>query len=153
MEYNTTPKTIDRALEKRYQQADADARIIAKALASTPPNDVNQPNVYTAIREITRIKYLLDRKDMVTDYFNGLGELSIAKALGKDRTAIAGIDLEAKCNGTSSVMTKKILLIIFLNNTLDIRIDPHTSAEITDIDRLSEIVFQALRDRPSALSL
>lgn len=153
MEYNTTPKTIDHALEQRYRQADVDARKIATALASIPPNDISRSNVYDAIREITRIKYLLDQKDMATDHFNGLGELSIAKALGKDRSAIAGIDLEAKCNGTSSVMTKKILLIMFVNNVLDICIDPRTSAEITDIGHLSEIVFHALKDKHDGLSL
>jgi hypothetical protein len=90
---------------------------------------------------------------MATDHFNGLGEISIAKALGKGRSSIAGIDLEAKCNGTSSVMTKKILLIIFLNNALNIHIDPQVSAEITDIRHLAETVFEALQNRQEGLSL
>jgi len=146
MEYNTSPRTIDYALKERYAQADLDAQQIAGKLRLIPSGDVGMPEVYSSIAEIVRIKYFLAQDDMITDYFNGLGELSIAKALGMDRSAVAGIDLEAKCNGTSSVMTKKILLIIFLNKELDIGIDPHTSAEIVNLSQLATAVFDSLHN-------
>ncbi len=144
MEYNISPRSIDYDLKKRYQQADADAQQIAQRLRMISEDDLRVSDIYDGVKEIVRIKYFLDHDDMITDYFNGLGEISIARALGVDRSAVVGIDLEAKCNGTSSVMTKKILLIIFINRELGIEIDPHTAAEITNISQLATAIFVSL---------
>jgi hypothetical protein len=144
MEYNISPRSIDYDLKKRYQQADIDAQQIAQRLRLIPKGDLRVSEIYDGIKEIVRIKYFLDADDMITDHFNGLGEISIAKALGVDRSAVVGIDLEAKCNGTSSVMTKKILLIICINRELNIEIDPHTAAEITTISQLATAIFISL---------
>ena len=67
-------------------------------------------DVNATVEKVVRAKYFLEDCALQSNYFNYLGELSIARMLGKDISEIKGIDLEAKCNGTSSVMTKKILL-------------------------------------------
>ena len=78
-----------------------------------------------------------------------MGELSIARMLGKDISEIKGIDLEAKCNGTSSVMTKKILLFMFMNKELGIAISAEDAANSYTLQDLSILAFEQLSKRIS----
>ena len=49
--------------------------------------------------------------------------------------------MEAKCGGTSAVMTKQILLIVALNRDLGITVPPDEAADITKVSELVEKTY------------
>ena len=61
--------------------------------------------------------------------------------------AVRKNELDSKCEGTSSSMTKKILLTIALNKALEIDIDAETTADITTITELCDAVRAQLLQR------
>lgn len=146
MEYNTSARGENAELKARYLEADRISREIVQQLLAQCASELDEALVYEALHEIVRVKYFLEPADMVTEHFNGLGEISIAKALGKDPSEVKGIDLEAKCNGTSSVMTKKILLAMFLNREMHIALAPDVVANATTIRALAHETFAQLED-------
>lgn len=144
MEYNTSARGENTELKARYLEAERISRNIVQQLLALPADQLDETAVYDAFHEIVRVRYFLEPADMITDHFNGLGEISIAKALGKDPSEVKGIDLEAKCNGTSSVMTKKILLAIFLNREMGIALAPDVVADATTIRALAHETYELL---------
>ena len=150
LEYNINAKIgIDPAIKAKYDQADNKARLLLRNLSETSQERLNEAAIKSCITEVTRIKYFLDRENMTSEYFNALGELSVAKRLGIDVSQVKGIDLEAKCNNTSSVMTKKILLVIFIGKELGIQIDADRASNAITISELSRLVYEQLEKRMS----
>ena len=97
------------------------------------------------LREYVRLRYLLEESDMQeNDHFNYLGEVSLARGLGLSVDAVRKSELDSKCDGTSSTMAKKILLIIALGKTLGIETDPERNADITTIAELADYIYEIL---------
>lgn len=137
MEYNRGPGRRDRALERRYEEAEQKARCLADGLNALPHPTFDQ--FETTIKEYVRIRLLLQSDDEFVDSLNVLGQMNLARALGVSIPELATLDMEAKCGGTSAVMTKKILLIMALNRDFHISISPEEAAEIT---RLSDLIVR-----------
>lgn len=145
MEYNRSARGIDIEAKAKYDEAERIAKGLCTQLLSLRRNgELDKELVSTTIRDIVLAKYYLSHEDAVSEYFNALGELSIAKSLGKSVSEVRGLDLEAKCNGTSSVMTKKILLMIFLQRELFVEISSEAASNILTISELADLIFSKL---------
>lgn len=150
MEYNTSARGINYQLKAKYDAAEE----VAHGYCLELLGKVNQgcctiEDVNATVEKVVRAKYFLEDCVLQSNYFNYLGELSIARMLGKDISEIKGIDLEAKCNGTSSVMTKKILLFMFMNKELGIAISAEDAADSYTLQDLSILAFEQLSKRIS----
>lgn len=145
MEYNRSARQIDYEAKARYDAADRTAREICHRLTERARRGcLDRDETYNSLKRIVLTKYLLEPEDATSDYFNALGEISIAKVLGTSVEEARGRDLEAKCNGTSSVMTKKILLMIFLQRELPIVIDDTTAVEMLTIAELADFIYSQM---------
>lgn len=142
VEYNTSAKGPNKVLMERIKQANEQANLL---LASELPIPSDKAALRTIIAKYVQIRYLLTDEDMqVTEHFNGLGEISLSRGLGLPVEVIRTSELDAKCQGTSSAMSKKILLVIALNKLLGITIDATTTADITTVTQLAHEVAWAL---------
>ena len=151
MEYNRSARHIDEEAKRRYDEADRVAKAFCGSLAKAWDGEpLGFDEVAGYVRDITFTKYGLSPTDATSEYFNALGEISIAKSLGKSIDEIKGRDLEAKCNGASSVMTKKYLLVIFLNRELGISIDLEAAVDAITIPQMAELVYDALVTKTAA---
>ena len=138
MEYNRSARGIDIEAKAKYDEAERIAKGLCTQLLSLRRNgELDKELVSTTIRDIVLVKYYLSHED-------ALGELSIAKSLGKSASEVRGLDLEAKCNGTSSVMTKKILLMIFLQRELFVEISSEAASNILTISELADLIYSKL---------
>lgn len=135
MEYNMGPGRRDRVLEKRYEVAEREAKLIAERLNAGALPSFEE--FEEAVHGYVRARMLLAPEDELVDSLNALGQMNLARALGVSVPDLSRIDMEAKCGGTSAVMTKKILLIVALNRDLGVKIAPEVAADIT---KLSDLV-------------
>lgn len=145
MEYNVSARNPNHALKKRVTDAAAQADSL---LESWDPHESNEHSLCETVREYVRLRYLLEPEDMLeTEYLNHLGEASIARGLGVSIEQVRRNELDSKCEGTSSSMTKKILLVIAINKALGIDIDAETTANVTTITELCDAVRAQLEQR------
>lgn len=134
MEYNSA-RGVNTELRDRIQAAGKRAdTLMAQTCAGSPSFE----ELVEAVKEYTRIRYLLEPEDMKEDAMRYLGELSLARGLGMPVEQVRRTELDTKCKDTSSEMTKKILLVISLNKALGINIDETQTAEITSMSAIAE---------------
>ena len=129
MEYNMGPGRRDAALERRYLKAEQEAKALIERFKEMP------------VHAYVRTRYLLEPEDELVDSLNVLGEMNLSRALGVPVPDLGKVDMEAKCGGTSALMTKKILLIVALNRDLGIAVPPDEAADITKVSELVEKTY------------
>jgi len=134
MEYNMGPGRENAALEQRYKDAEVASKQLAAQFRAIGHPSFDEFEGF--IHDYVRIRMLLEPEDELVDSLNALGQMNLARALGVDLPDLAKIDMEAKCGGTSAVMTKKILLIIALKRDLDVDLSADEAAEITKLSQL-----------------
>ena len=142
MEYNTSAKGPNIELKNRLEtSADKANELLTRCNVASMDKD----KLAQTLREYVRLRYLLEESDMQeNDHFNYLGEVSLARGLGLSVDAVRKSELDSKCEGTSSTMAKKILLIIALGKTLGIETDPERNADITTIAELADYIYEIL---------
>lgn len=142
MEYNISARKPNMELKQKLTEAaeQANSLMIGMDLSHMDFNDTRD-----ALREYIRIRYLLEPSDMTSDSLSYLGEASLSRSLGMPIEEIRASELDAKCENTSSSMTKKILLVIALNSVLGIDIDATATADIATVSELCEEVRQQLK--------
>lgn len=139
MEYNMGPGRRDAALERRYLKAEQEAKALIERFKEMPDPTFDQ--METVVHAYVRTRYLLEPEDELVDSLNVLGEMNLSRALGVPVPDLGKVDMEAKCGGTSAVMTKKILLIVALNRDLGITVPPDEAADITKVSELVEKTY------------
>lgn len=144
MEYNISARNTNTALKQKLAEA---AEAADAVFAGVDLSHTSFENTYDLIMSYIRIRYLLKEEDMASDSLNYLGEASLSRTLGKPIEEIRTSELDAKCENTSSSMTKKILLIIALNKALGIDIDADSTANIATVTELCAEVRRQLDAR------
>ncbi len=145
MEYNISARNTDHLLKERINKAAESANAL---LAATVREACDEAALCAALREYVRVRYLLGPHDLEeSDHLNYLGELSLARSFDMSVEEIRRTELDAKCENTSSSMTKKILLVIALNQVLQIDISPEATAELTTIGELCQEAWRQLQGR------
>ena len=130
-------------MRRELSDAEAKAAEILEQLGSASSYD----EIDRLVREYVKARFFLEEEDLALDTFNALGQMSIARTTGLDPAQVLTADLSVRCDGSSSVLTKKILLIIALNRALELGISPEESVEITSlsalIDRVASVMLAA----------
>lgn len=82
----------------------------------------------------------------VTDVYNltELAELSVAKTIRMPKEESRQLDGAHSCEGTTSAMNKKVLLLMALQKGLDIKFLPDTTADLTDTRQIAQEVWHLL---------
>ncbi len=90
-------------------------------------------------------KYLLYGDDC-TEVFSldELAERSVAKTIRMTGSDAFKADSKASCEGTTSAMNKKVLLLMALQRELGIRFSPGRTADLTDTKMLAEELWNLL---------
>lgn len=82
----------------------------------------------------------------VTDVYNltELAELSVAKTIQMPKEESRQLDGAHSCEGTTSAMNKKVLLLMALQKGLGIKFLPDTTADLTDTRQIAQEVWHLL---------
>lgn len=82
----------------------------------------------------------------VTDVYNltELAELSVAKTIRMPKEESRQLDGAHSCEGTTSAMNKKVLLLMVLQKGLGIKFLPDTTADLTDTRQIAQEVWHLL---------
>ena len=82
----------------------------------------------------------------VTDVYNltELAELSVAKTIRMPKEESRQLDGAHSCEGTTSAMNKKVLLLMALQKGLGIKFLPDTTANLTDTRQIAQEVWHLL---------
>lgn len=82
----------------------------------------------------------------VTDVYNltELAELSVAKTIRMPKEESRQLDSAHSCEGTTSAMNKKVLLLMALQKGLGIKFLPDTTADLTDTRQIAQEVWHLL---------
>lgn len=73
-----------------------------------------------------------------------LAELSVAKAIRLTKTDAFKADSSASCEGTTSAMNKKVLLLMAIQRELGIRFPREITAELTDTRKIADAVYRQM---------
>lgn len=141
MEYNISARKPNMELKKKLAEAAEQAN---KLVSDIDFSHMDFDKTRDILREYIRIRYLLEPSDMISDSLNYLGEASLSRSLGMPIEEVRASELDAKCENTSSSMTKKILLVIALNSALGIDINAEATANIATVSELCEEVCHQL---------
>ncbi len=101
--------------------------------------------LYVHLKRYILFRFLLDDESCGTDDLIELANRSIARSLNINEKDVADLDLSHSCTGSSSAVTRKILLLMALEKALDIEIQPEESALITSVADLAELVFTKMK--------
>jgi hypothetical protein len=95
-------------------------------------------------------KYML--YGTVDDVFslNKLSELSVARAIRLSEEGIKKIDNPATCEGTTSAMNKKVLLLMAIQKELNFKFPIEIIANIETTMDLADAVYKALKGMDSS---
>lgn len=82
----------------------------------------------------------------VTDVYNltELAELSVAKTIRMPKEESRQLDGAHSCEGTTSAMNKKVMLLMALQKGLGIKFLPDTTADLTDTRQIAQEVWHLL---------
>jgi hypothetical protein len=88
----------------------------------------------------------------VDDVFslNKLSELSVARAIRLSEEGIKKIDNPATCEGTTSAMNKKVLLLMAIQKELNFKYPIEIIANIETTMDLADAVYKALKGMDSS---
>lgn len=130
----------------RNEIADAEAQ--AAALLEQLQTARAFPEIERLLRAYVQVRFFLEEEDLALETFNALGHMSIARTTGMDPASVLTADLSVRCDSSSSVLTKKILLIIALNRALNLEISPEEAVGITTLPALIERTARVLLAPP-----
>ena len=114
---------------------------------------LDYPTVNRYLRAYILSKYLLTEADLPDgEQFSDVVQASLAKSMKMSRTLVAQFDRAESCDGTTSAMAKKILLIMAIQRELGITLDETACARIGTLSDFTRLIFdtmcQADRWRP-----
>lgn len=92
-------------------------------------------------------KYILI--DDVTNIYDltELAELSVAKTIQMTKVNAFKADSAHSCEGTTSAMNKKVLLLMALQRELGISFSPERTADLTDTQLLAREIYHLLQEK------
>jgi len=89
---------------------------------------------------------LIDEAPAVYE-LDDLAELSVAKTIRLSKTEAFRADSASSCEGTTSAMNKKVLLLMAIQRELEIRFPAGTTADLTDTYKIADAVFALLQQK------
>lgn len=137
------PATFEELLREYSRRAEAYLDTVRTCL----PEQRSHTFLYVQLLGYVCSKFMLELGECDSESLSELSAASISKVARIPRGGLAEQDISMNCAGISSVETKKILLLIALQRSLGIQIDPNLVPMIRTVDDLADIVKQALEEQ------
>lgn len=137
------PATFEELLREYSRRAEAYLDTVRTCL----PEQRSHTFLYVQLLGYVCSKFMLELGECDSESLSELSAASISKVARIPRGGLAERDISMNCAGISSVETKKILLLIALQRSLGIQIDPDLVPIIRTVDDLADIVKRALEEQ------
>lgn len=107
--------------------------------------DLALPELEAHLRRFILYKFQLDPAETDSDSIAEITELSLAKTAGIARELAEQVDNAKSCDGATSAIVKKALLLTAIQNGLGITLDKKRAVRCQTVSSLAALVHEALR--------
>ena len=108
---------------------------------------MEEDELHTYIYDYVLYKYNLFREVADVYVLDDLAELSVAKAIKLSKEQAIAYDNKASCDGATSAMNKKVLLLMAIQKELNIKFPLDEVVQIKDTKKLTSVVYRQLNGK------
>lgn len=108
---------------------------------------MEEDELHTYIYDYVLYKYNLFGEVADVYVLDDLAELSVAKAIKFSKEQAIAYDNKASCDGATSAMNKKVLLLMAIQKELNIKFPLDEVVQIKDTKKLTSVVYRQLNGK------
>ena len=108
---------------------------------------MKEDELLTYIYDYVLYKYNLFGEVADVYVLDDLAELSVAKAIKLSKEQAIAYDNKASCDGATSAMNKKVLLLMAIQKELNIKFPLDEVVQIKDTKKLTSVVYRQLNGK------
>lgn len=108
---------------------------------------MEEDELHTYIYDYVLYKYNLFGEVADVYALDDLAELSVAKAIKLSKEQAIAYDNKASCDGATSAMNKKVLLLMAIQKELNIKFPLDEVVQIKDTKKLTSVVYRQLNGK------
>lgn len=108
---------------------------------------MEEDELHTYIYDYVLYKYNLFGEVADVYVLDDLAELSVAKAIKLSKEQAIAYDNKASCDGATSAMNKKVLLLMAIQKELNIKVPLDEVVQIKDTKKLTSVVYRQLNGK------
>jgi hypothetical protein len=108
---------------------------------------MEEDELHTYIYDYVLYKYNLFGEVADVYVLDDLAELSVAKAIKLSKEQAIAYDNKASCDGATSAMNKKVLLLMAIQKELNIKFPLDEVVQIKDTKKLTSVVYRQLNGK------
>ena len=108
---------------------------------------MEEDELHTYIYDYVLYKYNLFGEVSDVYVLDDLAELSVAKAIKLSKEQAIAYDNKASCDGATSAMNKKVLLLMAIQKGLNIKFPLDEVVQIKDTKKLTSVVYRQLNGK------
>ena len=108
---------------------------------------MEEDELHTYIYDYVLYKYNLFGEVADVYVLDDLAELSVAKAIKLSKEQAIAYDNKASCDGATSAMNKKVLLLMAIQKELNIKFPLDEVIQIKDTKKLTSVVYRQLNGK------
>lgn len=108
---------------------------------------MEEDELHTYIYDYVLYKYNLFGEVADVYVLDDLAELSVAKAIKLSKEQAIAYDNKASCDGATSAMNKKVLLLMAIQKELNIKFPLDEVVRIKDTKKLTSVVYRQLNGK------
>lgn len=108
---------------------------------------MEEDELHTYIYDYVLYKYNLFGEVADVYVLDDLAELSVAKAIKLSKEQAIAYDNKASCDGATSAMNKKVLLLMAIQKELNIKFPLDEVVQINDTKKLTSVVYRQLNGK------
>lgn len=108
---------------------------------------MGEDELHTYIYDYVLYKYNLFGEVADVYVLDDLAELSVAKAIKLSKEQAIAYDNKASCDGATSAMNKKVLLLMAIQKELNIKFPLDEVVQIKDTKKLTSVVYRQLNGK------
>ena len=108
---------------------------------------MEEDELHTYIYDYVLYKYNLFGEVADVYVSDDLAELSVAKAIKLSKEQAIAYDNKASCDGATSAMNKKVLLLMAIQKELNIKFPLDEVVQIKDTKKLTSVVYRQLNGK------
>lgn len=108
---------------------------------------MEEDELHTYIYDYVLYKYNLFGEVADVYVLDDLAELSVAKAIKLSKEQAIAYDNKASCDGATSAMNKKVLLLMAIQKELNIKFPLDEVVQIKDTKKFTSVVYRQLNGK------
>lgn len=108
---------------------------------------MEEDELHTYVYDYVLYKYNLFGEVADVYVLDDLAELSVAKAIKLSKEQAIAYDNKASCDGATSAMNKKVLLLMAIQKELNIKFPLDEVVQIKDTKKLTSVVYRQLNGK------